>query len=147
MQTSPTLEAVRHFLRAVWEGEAPTDAALSEALDRLLAVYHETPDAPVSDSDLEAPRQDGASLYREVENRFPNYGIYPVAYSSEPIDQQIGAADAIDDLADLTLDMREVAWLADNVGLNDAHWSFRLTYMHWGEHARRLGIYLFDRQW
>jgi hypothetical protein len=89
MQTSRTLEAVRHFLSVVWEREIPTDAALSEALDRLLAVYHETPDALVSDSELEAPRQDGALLYREVAKRFPEYGVYPVAYPSEPMPSSI----------------------------------------------------------
>jgi hypothetical protein len=147
MQPSPTVEAVRHFLNVVGNGDAPTDGALSEALDRLVAVYHETLDAPVSDTELEAPRQDGAALYREVENRFPDYGFYPVADPLEPVDQEIGMADAIDDLADLTRDMCEVVWLADNVGPDDAHWSFRVQYLHWGEHARRLSFYLFARQW
>jgi hypothetical protein len=36
--------------------------------------------------------------------------------------------DAIDDLMDITLDMREVVWLADHVGVDDAHWSFRLRF-------------------
>jgi hypothetical protein len=54
--------------------------------------------------------------------------------------------DAIDDLADLTLDMREVVWLAEHVGLDDAHWSFRLHYFHWGRHARELALYLHSRQ-
>jgi hypothetical protein len=133
-------------LSVVWEDEAPTDAALCEALDRLVVAYHDTPDAMVSDSELEAPRQDGASLYREVADRFSDYGLYPVAEPLEEVDQDIGMADAIDDLADITKDMREVVWLADNVGLDDAHWSFRLHYFHWGEHARRLSLYLFERQ-
>lgn len=147
MQPSPAVEAARHFLNVVWDGDAPTDEALSEALDRLLAAYHGTPDADVSDSELEAPRQDGASLYREVENRFPSYGLYAVADPLEPVDQEMGMADALDDLADLTKDMREVVWLADNVGVDDAHWSYRLHYFHWGEHARRLSLYLFARVW
>ncbi|HET9428290.1 MAG TPA: hypothetical protein VFO69_08020, partial [Allosphingosinicella sp.] len=79
--------------------------------------------------------------------RFPEYGLYPVAEPMDQIDQELGMADAIDDLADLTLDMREVVWLADNVGLDDAHWAFRLHYFHWGEHARRLATYLFARRW
>lgn len=147
MVSSPAVDAARNFLSVVWEGHAPTDAELAQALDRLVVAYHDTPDADVSESDLEAPRQDGASLYREVENRFPDYGVYALADPLEPIDQQIGAGDAIDDLADITLDMREVVWLAEHVGLDDAHWSFRLHFFHWGQHARELSLYLHARQW
>lgn len=54
-------------------------------------------------------------------------------------------ADAIDDLADLTLDMREVLWFADHFSLNDAHFAFRLHFFHWGQHARELSLYLCGR--
>jgi hypothetical protein len=146
MQPSPAIEAARRFLGVVWDGDPPSDAALCEALDRLIVAYYETPDALVSDSELEAPRQDGPSLYREVADRFPDYGLYAVAEPLEEVDQEIGMADAIDDLADITKDMREVVWLADNVSLDDAQWSLRLHYFLWGEHARRLSLYLFERQ-
>lgn len=146
MTSSPTVEAARHFLHLVWNGDPPTDEALSHALDRLVLAYYDTPDVGGSISELEAPRQDGASIYSGIATRFPDYGLYPVAEPLEPIDQQMGMADAIDDLADLTNDMREVVWFAENVGIDDAHWSFRLHYFHWGEHARRLSFYLFARQ-
>ena len=55
--------------------------------------------------------------------------------------------DAINDLADLTLDMREVCWLAEHAGVDDAHWSFRLHFFHWGLHARELSFYLHARLW
>jgi hypothetical protein len=132
MQSSPAVEAARHFLSVVWEGDTPSDAELSEALDRLVAAYHTTPDADVSDSDLEAPTQDGASLYKEVSERFPDYGLYPVADPSASIGDAMGMGDAIDDLADITLDMREVVWLADQLTLDEAHWAFRLHFFHWG---------------
>ncbi len=147
MQTSPTVEAARHFLSVVWEGDPPNDAALAEALDRLVMAYHGTPDADVSDSDLEAPMQDGASLYEEVAKRFPDYGLYALADPMESIEQQMGMGDAIDDLGDITRDMREVVWLAEHVGLDDAHWSFRLHFFHWGQHAREMSLYLHARQW
>jgi hypothetical protein len=50
MKTSPTIEAAEHFLRVVWGGDAPSDAARAEALDRLVVAYHDTADANVSDS-------------------------------------------------------------------------------------------------
>ncbi len=147
MKHSPVVEASRQFLSVVWDGHAPADAALAAALDRLVVAYHDAPDADVSDSDLEAPRQDDASLYKELAVRFPDYGLYPVANPTAPPEDSALMGDAIDDLADLTLDIREVIWLADNVGFDDAHWSFRLHFFHWGRHARELSLYLHARQW
>lgn len=147
MITSPAIDAARHFLAVVWDGQMPSDETLQEALDRLLAAYHLTPDAGPSDSELEAPRQDGPSLYKEVAARFPDYGLYPVADPVASLEDAAMMGDAIDDLADITLDIREVVWLADHLGVNDAHWSFRLLYFHWGRHARELSLYLHARQW
>ena len=59
-------------------------------------------------------------------------GLCPVSDPIGSIEDAAMMGDAIDDLADLTLDMREVVWLADHMGLDDAHWSFRLQYSHWG---------------
>jgi hypothetical protein len=55
--------------------------------------------------------------------------------------------DAIDDLADLTLDMREAVCLGDHVSVDDAHWSYRLHFPHWGRHARELSLYVHARLW
>jgi hypothetical protein len=148
MDQTPTIETARQFLSVVWEGERPTDEALLTALDRLVEAYHHTPDVGPSDGDLEVPRAAGPTLYQELAGRFPDYGYYPV---SDPAGSPGSAeaamvGDAIDDLVDLTLDMREVIWLAEHVGPNDAHWCYRLLYFHWGRHARELALYLHARQ-
>jgi len=147
MESSPAIEAAREFLAIVWDGEAPTDEALLASLDRLIVTYHCTPDAEPSDFEAEAPTTDWPALYKEVAARFPDYGYYPVSDpSGSPGDDQAAmTGDAIDDIADLTSDMRDVVWYADNLGLDDAHWSFRLHYFHWGRHARELSLYLFAR--
>lgn len=145
MQTSPTVEAARAFLKLVWNEPAPDDAGLAAVLDRLVAVYHDTPVANVTDADLEPPREDGTALYRDLAERFPDYGLYPLADPTAPLEDSATMGDAIDDLADLTLQMREVVWLADHAGVDDAHWSFRLLFFHWGRHARELGLYLHAR--
>ena len=148
MNISPAIAAAREFLAVVWDGPPPTDAVLAAALDRLVVTYHVTPDTAPSDSDLEAPRQDGATLHKELSARFPDYGFYPVADpAGSPGAEPPMVGDAIDDLADLTLDMREAVWLADHVSLDEAHWSFRLLFFHWGRHARELSLYLHARQW
>lgn len=146
MDRSPAIVAARHFLAVVWDETAPSDAALVAALDRLLVAYHDTPDAQPSDNEFAAPRQDGPSLHKELAGRFPDHGFYPVADPTASPEEPAMVGDAIDDLADLTLDMREVVWLAENVGVDDAHWSFRLHYFHWGQHARELALYLHARQ-
>lgn len=145
MVRSPALDAARHFLTVVWDGERPSDEALVAALDRLVAAYHVTPDGEVSDFDDDAPREEGAALYEQLAERFPDYGMYPVADPSKPLENAMMMGDAIDDLADLTLDMREVIWSAENLGVDDAHWSFRLHFFHWGQHARELSLYLCSR--
>jgi hypothetical protein len=124
MNPSPTIAAAEHFLSTVWDGEPPSDEALLRALDRLVAAYHETPIGDVSDAEIDAPRQDGAFLYRQLAARFPAYGYYPAADPAKPLEEALMMADAIDDLADLTLDMREVTWFAEQVGINDAHLPF-----------------------
>lgn len=143
---SPAIEAARNFLTVAWEGPAPTDAALSAALDRLLTAYHAAPGAAPSDSDREAPGRDYPSLYKEVAARFPDYGLYPVADPMGQPNEAVMMADAIDDLADLTSDMREVVWFVENLGTDDAYRAFRLHFPHWGRHARELSLYLHARQ-
>jgi hypothetical protein len=147
MNPSPTIAAAQHFLSTVWDGEPPSDEVLLGALDRLVATYHETPIGDVTDADIDAPRQEGAILYKQVAARFPNYRYYPVADPTKPIEDALMTADAIDDLADLTLDMREVIWFAEQVSIDDAHFAFRLHHFHWGQHARELSIFLCGRLW
>jgi hypothetical protein len=147
MKQPSAIEASRHFLSVVWDEQAPSDAVLAAALDRLLAAYHDAPVTNPSDSKSEAPRQLGAEIRNELADRFPDYGYYPVADPAGKLDEPLMVGDAIDDLVDLTLDIRDVIWLADNVSAADAYWSFRLHFYHWGRHARELSLYLHARQW
>lgn len=147
MNPSPTIAAAQQFLSTVWDEDPPCDEALLRVLDRLVAAYHETPHGDVTDAQIDAPRQDGASLYKEVAARFPSFSYYAVADPTKPLEDALMLADAIDDLADLTLDMREVIWFAEQVSIDDAHFAFRLHHFHWGQHARELSIFLCGRLW
>lgn len=146
MDTSPAIDAARQFLSVAWEGPAPTDAALTAALDRLIAAYHDTPDVDPSDDVTDAPQDSGPAHFKAVGARFPRYGLYPLA---DPVDEPtaaMGMGDAIDDLGDIILDMREVIWLADHASEDDALWLFRMQFSHWGTHARDFVRYLHGRQ-
>lgn len=146
MDNSPAVDAARHFLSTVWESKTPSDEELLFALDRLVEAFHRTPDVEPSNTELEAPRSGGPALYKEVAERFPAYGLYSMSDPTASIEDAAMVGDAIDDLADLISDMREVVWWADHIGFDDAHWSFRLHYFNWGRHARELGLYLHARQ-
>ncbi len=106
MQHSPALEASRRFLNVLWDRQAPDDAALAAALDRLVVAYHDAPDADVSDSELEAPRQDGASLYKELAARFPDYGLYPVADPTASLEDATTMGDLVTDRGDVVQKIR-----------------------------------------
>jgi hypothetical protein len=144
--TLSAAEIAQDFLSVVWDNKTPTIEVLSQSLDRLLARSHEIAFAECSDEDRDPPKIDGPALYQEVAARFPDLGMYPVADPLGPIDDKKMMADAIDDIADITRDLREVIWREVHLGASDANWCFRLMFFHWGRHARELSLYLHARQ-
>ena len=139
-------DIAREFLAVVWDGDAPDDATLLRALDRLLSRSYEVPFANCADADDEQPAVDGPALFKEVAHRFPNYGMYPVADPLAQIEDDKMLAGAVDDIADITKDLREVIWRDETFGPDDAAWYFRLMHFHWARHARELSLYLHARQ-
>ena len=139
-------DIAREFLAVVWQGDAPDDATLLRALDRLLSRSHEVPFANCADADDEPPAVDGPALFQEIASRFPNFGMYPVADPLASMDDDKLLAGAVDDIADITRDLREVIWRDETFGPDDAAWYFRLMYFHWARHARELSLYLHARQ-
>lgn len=149
LMPSETLSAASHFLEVVEEQQAPASyASILAAIDRLLSAYHSTPAGDPSEDDIDPPLEDYIlryrALYQTLGRRFPELGLYPSILSFDELLQQTSVNDAIDDLADLVLDMRDVVRRAEHLGLDDAHWHFRLHYIHWGEHARDLGRLLYE---
>lgn len=144
--TRSAADIARDFLALVWEGPPPDDAALGRALDRLLAESHDVLEAAPAGTGGDPPDLDGTALYREAGDRFPDYGFYPVADPLGAVTDDLVLADAIDDLVDLTRDLREVIWRDAHLGPDDAAWYFRLMFFHWGAHARGLALYLHARR-
>jgi len=148
MEHSASLRAVRDFLKLVSDGEPPSLDAIALALDRLALAYNDAPPGEDADNQQEPPRQDYALVYANLARRFPDLGYYGVADPLEPAPaSETMNGDAVDDLADLVIDLSEISWRADANGLADAHWHLRESFaIHWGWHLRSLALYLHARQ-
>jgi hypothetical protein len=151
--SSPAMEAtragivaaIRGFLEVAGgeNGAAPDERALVLALDRLALVAHvsELPD-PLTD--VEAPAGDYESLAAHISARFPTFGFYRAA--DLELEGEATTGDAIDDLTDIALDLREVLWLLEHAGEADALWAFHFGFRaHWGSHLRALQWFLHGR--
>ncbi|SFS03829.1 protein of unknown function [Sphingomonas jatrophae] len=115
------------------------------ALDRLLAAVHDVPEAEPADAEVARTDRDWTSVYGQIATRFPAYGLYAVS-SPLALGEAAMTGDAIDDLADLTEDLREVLWRGEQSGPDDAAWYLRFMYeAHWGRHARELALFLHAR--
>jgi len=146
MSTSPSIEAARRLVALILDGPAPGEVALVRALDRMADAYHAAPEGECIYTEVDPPERDGAALRARIEARFPDYGFYRSAGLLVSGDEPPGIGDAIDDLLDLVLDLGGAVWLADHVGLDDAHWHLHLLHFHWGRHLRELALYLHMRR-
>jgi hypothetical protein len=144
--TGVAASIANEFLSVVWDGSPPDNETLLRALDRLLSRSHEVLNAHCADDDTEPPTTDGPALFQAAALRFPKFGMYPVVDPLASIDDDKMLACAVDDIADITRDLREVIWRDEHLGSDDAAWCFRLLYFHWARHARELSLYLHARQ-
>lgn len=137
------IDAARNVVAAIL-GPGPADLhELARALDRLLAVYHDTPDSAPEDEDRDPPDRSHLDDYTTIAARFPMLGLYP---NPDPavIEGDLLIGDAINDLADIARDMSSVVWLWENVSEAEARWYFRLHYFHWGTHLVDVRRYLHE---
>ncbi len=119
-------------------------AALARSLDELALSYHDTPEGEPCDSEDEPPPEIRVT-HADIATRFPDLGFYGTVFGVDvPGEALVG--DAIDDILDITNDLKEVLWRFDRFGAEDAHWYFRMLFqIHWGEHLRGLAGYLYWR--
>jgi hypothetical protein len=136
--------AIDAYLSLLRDGaeRQPTLSDLARALDDLVMVYHDTPDVG-PDSDELGERVEERPLREQASRAFPELGMYALVEPEGGPDQQCGMSDAIDDLAEIAVDLTEILWLFEHRSHNDAVWEFRLGYQsHWGRHLHELRIYL-----
>jgi hypothetical protein len=146
MKKSAAVIASKKFLDEVWTGEPPTIPRLIELLDRLLVSYHDTAEVKAPYYELDPPERDWKAVYDQAGKRFRDFGLYPI---TDPSDEGAGTlmmGDAIDDIADITSDLRQTVWYAENHSNEYAEAYFREFYFHWGQHARELLLLLHRKQ-
>lgn len=142
------IEAARAYLALLREPPAGDRvAALAAALDRLAGAYHATPETEASD-EADRPNPPTYEQLRDIAAAaFPDLGYYAVTRPEPSGTDAIMAGDAIDDLADIALELEHVVWLWENARAGDAAWHYRFGYRtHWGRHLHDLRSHLHARQ-
>lgn len=123
---------------------SPTDCerALATNLDHLASAVQEAPPGSVT-SDDDAPDTSAEEARALVRARFPEFGQYHAAKLIDDVDRGPVVADAVDDLADIYTELKDVAWSWDHLSEQDGLWALHEGYTsHWGWHLRGLQAYL-----
>jgi hypothetical protein len=139
----PAIAAIRDYLDAVESGPTLSLRELARAIDALVMAVQDCPAGDPADADGPRPERDYKSGYHRLGERFKGLGYYGMAdpLVLEPTSAMVG--NAIDDLTDISGDLREVLWRYETLGADDALWHFHFLFLiHWGQHARELSLYL-----
>jgi hypothetical protein len=119
---------------------------LSQAIDRFMAAHwilFAEGVGSIQDTDREPPQKNYDADYARLGKRFPQLGYYLDGFSIEIETSPGTVGDAIDDLADIVGELREVRWFRENVGTDDALAALRFRYeSHLWMHILPLRRYL-----
>jgi len=139
------LDAAKEFLEFVRSSEKPTLRGLAMRLDTLATLMW-----PLDDEVADTPDRphDSYKAWREViRPRFPMLGLYACFRfdTEDPTPRESEVGDAVDDLADICLDLEDTLWVEQKRGAAEAAghlcWSY---WAHWGWHLRGLQQHVFD---
>lgn len=84
------------------------------------------------------------TVVENVKANFPEFGYYSMPLTIKPTDiNQIVVEDAVDDLADIILDLLQIKWRFENTSSNDALWSLDFHFKnHFEKHLTGLLYYI-----
>lgn len=127
-------------------GNAPADISrLIRALDGLAYAVHFI-DPVGGECEMDPPRLDYRQTYEAIKQRFAFLGCYWLALHpvlQEGTEGELAVGDAIDDLADILIELRDVRWLHEQSGRKAALAALRERYdMHLWMHIHSLRQYL-----
>ncbi len=141
-------KVIEEFLALVETGQEnveQNEKALAALLDKIALASRYTDHKPDEEKYVGAPKEEAQSLRRLICSRFPNFGYYnlPENFTTEISESGIVVGDAIDDILDITLELKGVEWCWQNISVDNALWCFRNGFdTHWGLHLRELQLYL-----
>lgn len=121
---------------------------LVRAIDMLIYSLHFIdPGIPdVAQTELEPPRLDYRQAYEATKHRYPALGLYWSALHpviEEGTEGEVAVDDAIDDLADILLELSDVQWLKQHASREGALSALRVRYdTHLWMHFHSLRQYL-----
>jgi len=118
---------------------------LRRSLDRLALLQHDVSYTFDERDYPEAPPKDYNTIRELISPRFPALGFYniPGSITQRIADTDVNVGDAIDDLADIAIELYEVLWRFNHTSTDDALWYFSNGYsMHWEQHLRELQLCL-----
>jgi hypothetical protein len=132
------------ILLAQIESKLPQEVrlvSLCRALDRYIYAvgFLESADVDVIENvEFEGADVNDLELRESISAQFPELGFYWTALNMEIVDGaegELGVGDAIDDLLDITKELREVIWFEQHHGENEARAALRFRqsshlYMH-----------------
>ena len=139
--------AIRELIKIVEVGigsEKENQKRLTYLLDYLALQIHSVD--PNGDFDgKEISENSYEDIRKRASERFPNWGFYNVALdvSVKISETEIALGDAIDDISDITNDLKMVLWSYENENENNALWHLKDSYEgHWRWHARNLQVFI-----
>ncbi len=148
MKPEELKNTIESFLNLIDEG-----ADSVEQNEYLLKIYLDR--FALASSEIEVPfdyqeylggsSENEESLRKEICSRFPNYGFYniPDAISKEIANTEVLVGDGIDDLLDITKELRSIKMFWDKEGSQKAMSAFLASYkQHLGDHLRELQYYI-----
>ncbi len=114
-------------------------------LDQLAIRTHDKSGIIPENEGEDVVRLDYQDTYKSLTQHFPDYSYYSAVLDINDAvkDDNLAAADPLDDLADIAVDLAAVIAVSEKYGEAAGQYAFVESYrIHWGYHLRQLQVYL-----
>jgi hypothetical protein len=126
------------------------DTLLEKNLIKIYSLYFEIQYVFDGKKYLQFDRTKYPKIIQNIQSNFKEFGFYKIIIDINDIDNKnsgMGLGDAVDDLADIILDLLEVKWRIENNSLNDGLWFFEFIFLnHMQQHILDLLNYMKQKE-